>query len=180
MKLCCPVLTASLSIVGFAHAQEAAPAVSAEPAERTDEIVVLGAREDGVRIDRRTYTVRDDAEAQSTDMFEILGRIPSVSVSPEGAITLLGASGVEVQINGQPAPGESLEQVLRGLPGSQVKRIEIITNPSAQFSAAASGGIINIITKDRFERVSRGRCAPAPIRLAADRSASRRAGRVNS
>lgn len=146
MKIHFTVLAATLALTGGAHAQEAAP-----PPPETEEIVVLSARDVGVRIDRREYTVRDDIEAQSTDMFEILGRIPSVSVSPDGAITLLGASGVEVQINGQPAPGGSLEQVLRGIPGSQVKRIEIITNPSAQFSAGASGGIINIITKDRFE-----------------------------
>lgn len=149
MKLHTTVLAATLAFVGVAQAQEAAPA--AKPPQETEEIVVLATRDVGVRIDRREYTIRDDAEAQSTDMFEVLARIPSVSVSPEGAISLLGASGVEVQINGQPAPEGNLEQVLRGIPGSQVKRIEIITNPSAQFSAAASGGIINIITKDRFE-----------------------------
>lgn len=149
MKLHTTVLAATLALAGVAHAQEATPAPGA--VQETEEIVVLSARDVGVRIDRREYTIRDDAEAQSTDMFEVLGRIPSVSVSPEGAISLLGASGVEVQINGQPAPEGSLEQVLRGIPGSQVKRIEIITNPSAQFSSAASGGIINIITKDRFE-----------------------------
>lgn len=149
MKLHTTVLAATLALTAGAHAQESPPA--AKPPQETEEIVVLATRDVSVRIDRREYAVRDDAEAQSTDMFEILGRIPSVSVSPEGAISLLGASGVEVQINGQPAPEGSLEQILRGIPGSQVKRIEIITNPSAQFSSAASGGIINIVTKDRFE-----------------------------
>ena len=83
-------------------------------------------------------------------MFDVLGKIPSVSVSPGGEVTLLGASGVIIQINGQPVPGVNLEQVLRGLQGSEVERIEVITNPSAQYSAQASGGIINIITRRRF------------------------------
>lgn len=104
---------------------------------------------DQVRIDRRTYTLRDDPLAQSTNMLDVLGRIPSVSVAPSGAITLLGAGNVTIQINGQPVPDTNLEQVLRGLTGGEVERIEVITNPGAQYSAAASGGIINIITRQR-------------------------------
>lgn len=123
-----------------------------EEASNEEEVVVLARPGDQVRIDRRTYTLRDDATAQSTNMYEVLGRIPSVSVSPDGAsVTLLGAGDVVIQINGQPVPGANLEQILRSIPGSQVERIEVITNPSAQYSAAASGGIINIITRQRFE-----------------------------
>jgi outer membrane receptor protein involved in Fe transport len=73
-----------------------------------------------------------------------------VSVAPSGAVTLLGADNVTIQINGQPVPGTNLEQVLRGITGAEVDRIEVITNPGAQHSAAASGGIINIITRQRF------------------------------
>lgn len=154
-------LTALLASANAAHAQHGPPpspppppppAASAEEAEDVtngDDIVVL-APSDSVRIDRRTYTLRDDATAQSTNMYEVLGRIPSVSVAPSGAVTLLGADNVTIQINGQPVPGTNLEQVLRGMTGGEVERIEVITNPSAQYSAAASGGIINIITRQRF------------------------------
>ena len=157
------LLTASLAFAGHAaHAQQSPPPAEAPAAEApaeadvdedidNDEIVVLAQPGDQVRIDRRTYTLRDDATAQSTNMFDVLGRIPSVSVSPAGDITLLGASNVTIQINGQPVPGANLEQVLRGLPGANVERIEVISNPSAQYSAQASGGIINIITRQRFD-----------------------------
>lgn len=140
---------------GVAHAQQPAlppPQSQSQPEETAeDEIVVLAESGDQVRIDRRTYTLRDDAAAQSTNMFDVLGRIPSVAVAPSGAVTLLGASNVTIQINGEPIPGANLEQVLRGLPGAEVERVEVITNPSAQYSAQASGGIINIITRSRFE-----------------------------
>ncbi|MGE0742097.1 MAG: TonB-dependent receptor plug domain-containing protein [Hyphomonadaceae bacterium] len=144
---------AMLAASGVAHAQEEPAAETAEDAgdDESNEIVVLATRGDEVRIDRRTYTLRDDATAQSTNMYDVLGRIPSVSVSPGGDVTLLGASNVTIQINGQPVQGASLEQVLRGLPGSEVERIEVITNPSAQYSAQTSGGIINIITRQRFD-----------------------------
>jgi len=147
--------SAALLAGGAAHAQQTPPPAPAEAESEEDdgsnEIVVLAPRGDEVRIDRRTYTLRDDATAQSTNMFDVLGRIPSVSVAPSGDITLLGASNVVIQINGQPVPGASLEQVLRGIPGSDVERIEVITNPSAQYSADASGGIINIITRQRVD-----------------------------
>lgn len=109
-----------------------------------------------MRIDRRTYALREDPAAQSSNMFDVLGRIPSVSVAPSGEITLLGAANVTIQINGQPVPGQNLEQVLRGITGAEVERIEVITNPSAQYSAATSGGIINIITRQRFDAGTTG------------------------
>lgn len=115
-----------------------------------DPIIVL-ATGDQVRIDRRTYALRDDPAAQSSNMFDVLGRIPSVSVAPSGAVSLLGADNVTIQINGQPVPGQNLEQVLRGITGAEVERIEVITNPSAQYAASTSGGIINIITRQRFD-----------------------------
>jgi outer membrane receptor protein involved in Fe transport len=147
----------ALSATGLAYAQQTPPQPAAPPEaaeeeiDESDDIVVLAEPGDQVRIDRRTYTLRDDPAAQSTDMFEVLGKVPAVSVAPSGAVTLLGADNVTIQINGQPVPGQNLEQVLRGITGASVERIEVITNPSAQYSAAASGGIINIITRQRFD-----------------------------
>ncbi|MFZ2030929.1 MAG: outer membrane beta-barrel protein [Vitreimonas sp.] len=127
------------------------PATPAHAASQDDDEIVVRADADQVRIDRRVYALRNDPIAQSTDMFDVLGRIPSVSVAPTGTVTLLGAGNPTIQINGQPLPpGANLEQVLRGLTGADVERIEVITNPSAQYSAATSGGIINIVTHQRF------------------------------
>ncbi|WP_135212324.1 TonB-dependent receptor plug domain-containing protein [Vitreimonas flagellata] len=149
---------ALVSAASVAHAQQSPPSPTAPAAEAPaeeedfgDDIVVVAEPGDQVRIDRRTYTLRDDPAAQSTNMFDVLGRVPSVSVAPSGAVTLLGADNVTIQINGQPVPGTNLEQVLRGITGAEVQRIEVITNPGAQHSAAASGGIINIITRQRLD-----------------------------
>jgi outer membrane receptor protein involved in Fe transport len=148
---------AVLAAVASAHAQTdpappqaAEPEAAPEPAGDEDPIVVQ-APSDQARIDRRTYTIRNDPAAQSTDMLDVLGRIPAVSVTPTGEVTLLGAGSVTVQINGQPVPGGSLEQILQSLQGGQVERIEVISNPSAQFAAQSSGGVINIVTRRRQE-----------------------------
>src|SRR5262249_35733995 len=57
-----------------------------------------------------------------------------------------------IQIDGQIVPGATLQQVLRTMTGDQIDRIEVITNPSAQDSAQASGGIINVVTRRTFSR----------------------------
>lgn len=177
------LLTTSLAllIANQAYAQEAPPPAPAESEtaaaeeDDSDDIVVLAERGDEIRIDRRTYTLRDDPVAQSTNMFDVLGRIPSVSVAPSGEITLLGASNVTIQINNRPVQGANLEQVLRGLPGGSVERIEVITNPSAQYSSSTSGGIINIITRQRFDSGLSG-----SIQANADSLGSRHLGLASS
>ena len=129
-----------------------APATASDTTNQDEEIVVR-ADGDQVRIDRRVYAIHNDPIAQSTDMFDVLGRIPSVSIDPSGTVSLLGAGNPQIQINHQPLPqGVTVEQALRGLQGADVERIEVITNPSAQFSSAASGGVIDIITRQRFDR----------------------------
>ena len=61
----------------------AAPGAQTAPSQ-SEEIVVRADRGDQVRIDRRTYAIHNDPIAQSTNMFDVLGRIPSVSVAPSG------------------------------------------------------------------------------------------------
>jgi outer membrane receptor protein involved in Fe transport len=116
-----------------------------------DEVVVTGQHSDETRIDRHVYSVRNDPIAQTSSANDILARLPAVTVAPSGQIRLLGSSPT-IQIDGQTVPGATLTQILRTMTGDQIDRIEIITNPSAQYSAQASGGIINIVTRQTFGR----------------------------
>jgi outer membrane receptor protein involved in Fe transport len=151
---CAAIAAFAAAPPAWAQDAPAPPAQTAAPSDaQQEEEIVVRADGDQVRIDRRIYAIHNDPIAQSTDMFDVLGRIPSVSVDPSGSVTLLGAGSPQIQINGQPLPqGASVEQVLRGLQGADVERIEVITNPSAQYSSATSGGIINIITRNRYDR----------------------------
>lgn len=81
-------------------------------------------------------------------MLDVLDRVPSLEVTTNGQLRLLGRSGVRVQIDGQDVANP--QAVLRGLQGSQVERIEVVSNPSAQFSASGTGGIVNIILRRSF------------------------------
>lgn len=95
-------------------------------------------------IDRETYIVRDTAEARTSNALDILGRIPAITVQPDNSVRLLGTTGVTVLVDGRPSPNPN---VLRDLQGSEIARIEVVSNPSAQFSASGTGGVINIITR---------------------------------
>jgi len=123
-----------------AQPQEAAP----EQAPAEDVIVVRAQSEQRTSIDRETYVVRDTAQARTSNALDILGRIPSVTVQPDNSVQLLGTTGVTVLVDGRPSPNPN---VLRDLQGSEIARIEVVSNPSAQFSASGTGGIINIITR---------------------------------
>lgn len=108
------------------------------------EIVVRAQPDQRTSIDRESYIVRDNAQARTSNALDILGRIPAVTVQPDNSVRLLGTTGVTVLVDGRPSPNPNL---LRDLQGSEIARIEVVTNPSAQFSASGTGGIINIITR---------------------------------
>ncbi len=149
-RLFASAAAAALAAAAPAWGQEA-PSTNASAQSSDDNEIVVRAEGDQVRIDRRIYNIRNDPIAQASDMYDVLGRIPSVNVSPSGSVTLLGAGNPTIEINGQPVlQGANPEQILRGITGPDVERIEVITNPSTQYSSATSGGIINIITRQRY------------------------------
>jgi outer membrane receptor protein involved in Fe transport len=117
---------------------------SAAAPDQSEEIVVRAQVDQRTSIDRETYIVRDNAQARTSNALDILGRIPAVTVQPDSSVRLLGTTGVTVLVDGRPSPNPN---VLRDLQGSEIARIEVVTNPSAQFSASGTGGIINIITR---------------------------------
>lgn len=138
------VLAVALATAESASPQPAATPPPAQSPPAVAEVVVVGERPAVVnQIDRQVYDVRKDPEAQTASVTDILGKIPSVTTLPNGSILLLGQSGVTILIDGKPGN-------IRGLRGADIDRIEVMTNPSAQYGPQGAAGIINIITrKDR-------------------------------
>lgn len=99
-----------------------------------------------LKIDKKVFEVGKDVLSQSGGVTDLLNNVPSVSVSPSGAISLRGNSNVLVLIDGR-RTGLTQENALEQLPADQVERVEVITNPSSRFDAGGSAGIINIILK---------------------------------
>lgn len=128
-----------------------APAAAKPPSSEVGEVVVTGrAAEVQVSIDRRSYSLGNDLQAQSGSVADALRNLPSVQVDLEGNVSLRGDRNVTILVDGKPASqfeGDSRAQALQALSAGQIERVEVITNPPAELQADGSAGIINLISR---------------------------------
>jgi outer membrane receptor for ferrienterochelin and colicin len=133
-------------------ADQPAVVAPAGAADQSDVIEVVGTRSDqALKIDRRTYRVQQNPHSAQKDSIQLLRGLPAVTVTPDDTIMLLGAPNVTIQIDGRPVSNPDTIAYLRTLHGSDIERIEIITNPSAQYSPLGTGGIINFVLRKKQE-----------------------------
>ena len=74
---------------------------------------------------------------------DLLRQQSSVTVDPDGNISIRGNGNVLLLLDGVPTNLGSINAI----PSSNVASIDIITNPNASYDAEGTGGIINIVTK---------------------------------
>lgn len=127
---------------------------AADAAKNTQEIqgVVITASSKAlkVEIDKKTYDVKSDLTAVGGNLQDVLQNVPSVSVDPDGTVSMRGSSNVKFLVNGKPSALLGIDDganALQAIPADQIDRIEVITNPSAKFDASGTAGILNIILK---------------------------------
>lgn len=117
------------------------------------------------------YNVSSDPTVQAGTAADALRNAPGVEIDVEGNVSLRGAPSVEIWLNNKPANmnAEALQLLLQQMPASDIERIEVITNPSARYSAKGTGGIINIVTVSNIKKNSflsfgaKGSSAPEAI-----------------
>jgi outer membrane cobalamin receptor len=115
--------------------------------ETTDVIEVIGAHSDeALKIDRRTYQVRETQHSAQKSAAQLLRGLPAVTITPDDRLLILGAGISKLYVDGRPYLGDP-SIYLRTVHGSDIERIEVITNPSAQFSSEGTGGIINLVLR---------------------------------
>jgi len=130
------------------------PAARAKPppGKTVEGLTVQGQAQTGTRIDidRRSYDITKDLQAQTGLIADALRNIPSVQVDVQGNVSLRGDPSVTIMIDGKPSSlfkGPSRGTVLQNLPANAFERVEVMTNPSAAFRPDGTGGIINLIPK---------------------------------
>ena len=101
-----------------------------------------------VDLDKISYDVKSDPDAQSSTVLEMLKKVPLVTIDGEDKIQLKGSSDFKIYMNGKSSGmlTNNPSQVLKSIPASSIKSIEVITEPGAKYDAEGIGGIINIIT----------------------------------
>lgn len=117
-----------------------------EDSAQLDEVVVRAETSTVIqKVDRKVINVGKDLTSAGTTASELLNNVQSVSVdSQSGQISLRGNSNVRVLVDGRPT-NIPAAQLLRQLPSTSIKSIELITNPSAKYNPEGMSGIINII-----------------------------------
>ncbi len=120
-----------------------------------EEVIVRGEKSQMTfKLDRRVFNVGKDLTNTGNSAADILDNVPSVTVDPEGNVSLRGSQSVRILVNGKPSgllsAGET-EALLR-MQGDIIESIEVITNPSARYEAEGEAGIINIILKKNKEK----------------------------
>jgi hypothetical protein len=101
------------------------------------------------KFDKVIFNVNGNITAAGNNALELLAKAPGVQVDHNGAISLGGRPGVLVLIDGKRThlSESDLAAYLRGLPAGSIDRIELISNPSAQYEAEGTSGIIDIRLK---------------------------------
>ncbi len=100
------------------------------------------------KIDRKVYRVADFGTAAGGTASDVLNKLPSVSVNPDGVVTVRGTADFVVYLNGKPTQMDP-SQLLAQISSDAIKSIEVITVPTARFDSQGKGGIININTYTR-------------------------------
>ena len=119
-------------------------------AEEPTQVIVKGDKPAVVdKIDRRSYDMKDDPDANTGVAAKLLGKLPSVTVTADGKIALRGNFGVTIMVDGKVPPEGN--DIIKSLPAADIDHIEIMTNPSAQYAPDGTAGIINIVTKKRHK-----------------------------
>ena len=97
------------------------------------------------KVDRKVITIGKDLQTAGATASEIMNNLPSVSVDQQsGAISLRGNQNVRVMVDGK-LSNIPAEQLLKQIPSTSIKSIELITNPSAKYNPEGMSGIINIV-----------------------------------
>ena len=115
---------------------------------RTLEEVTVQARAGATsyRLDKQTIYTENQISGAGGSAADLLHKLPSVTQSPDGQIAIHGNTNLLVFINGKPSSIKGNE-LLENTSASEIRKIELITSPSAKYDASGSGGIINLITK---------------------------------
>jgi outer membrane receptor protein involved in Fe transport len=107
-------------------------------------------------IDRLIYDVQADPDNKGLSVLDVMQKVPLLSVDGDDNLQLKGSTDFKIYVNGRPsgAMASNAAQALRLMRSTNVKRIEVITTPSAKYESEGAAGIINIVTISDLEGYS--------------------------
>lgn len=83
---------------------------------------------------------------QGGTVIDMLRKVPGIVIAGN-RIQMAGKSGLIILIDGRPTKYMDINSLLRDMPADNIKSIEVISQPGAQYDAEGNGGVINIVLK---------------------------------
>lgn len=99
-------------------------------------------------IDRIGYDVQADEDSKTSNVQDILRKVPMVTVDSDGTIKVKGSSNFKIYKDGRPSNQftSNAKDIFAAIPASMIEKIEVITDPGAKEDAEGVGAILNIVT----------------------------------
>lgn len=121
-----------------------------ESAEVLDEIEIFQKKKlISLKGDKLIFDVEKSGIGEGNSGLETISSLPGMRLDKDDKIVFRGSSNLQVMINGKRSllSGDALTEYLKTVGGDNIKKIEVITNPSARYDAEGTAGIINIQLK---------------------------------
>lgn len=101
--------------------------------------------------DRMRYNVKQSPWAKGFNAKDVVTKMPWADPTKPEELSLVGKDGVILLVNERKInlKGKELMNYLQNIPSENIEKIEIMTNPSPEFSMEGRKGVINIVTRQR-------------------------------
>ena len=103
--------------------------------------------------DKLTYNVEADPMTEGSNLIDIIRNIPMLSINGDDEVLMNGSKDYKVLVNGRSTGllARNFNQLIKTLPASSIKEIQVITNPPVKYDAEGIGGVINIVLSKRLK-----------------------------
>ena len=117
-----------------------------EDIQQLDEVVVKSKRPVIRQTAEKLVVDIENSTMINTTLQDVMRKVPGVIVTNNG-ISIAGNRGVRILINGKTTEYMDVQTLLRDFPADNIAKIEVIEQPGAEYEAAGTGAIIDIILK---------------------------------
>jgi len=98
------------------------------------------------RADKLIVNVEGNISNTSGSLLDVMKKVPGMLVIND-RLSMAGSGSPTILLNGKTTQYMDVQSLLRDMPGDNIKKVEIIHQPGAEYEASGSGPIINIILK---------------------------------
>ncbi|MBC6491699.1 TonB-dependent receptor domain-containing protein [Flavihumibacter stibioxidans] len=99
-------------------------------------------------VDKNTFTINERDARLAPKAIELLRIVPQLFVSNDNTISINGKKNIIVFLDGKPITSN---HVLSTIPSEMIKKVEVISNPSAKYEGEVIEGVVNIVTKENWK-----------------------------